>query len=422
MSARNFMKHNQPATPIYIRGCGFHSALGATSEQIQQRLVAGFSPDMRTVCGWLNDGSETVIGQVSAPLAAIDEQQYPYQNTANNRLAVSALEQIAPQIEHAIKQFGRDRIAVIIGTTTSGISDGEVALEHLAAQDQLPENFHYHQQEPANSGQFIADFFGLTGLVYTISTACSSSGRSFLSAKRLLKAGLADAVIVGGADTLCRLTLNGFHGLDSLSASRCNPFSVNRNGINIGEAAAFMLLALTPDVRTKNRYISNNNKGLPHQNIALLGAGDSSDAYHISAPHPDGNGAEVTMRNALADANLQPDDIGYINAHGTATPLNDAMEAKAIARVFGSQVAVSSTKPLTGHTLGAASAVEAAICWYILAYQLPLPLQINDGHQDPLLPITLVKQPLPLTTSAVLSNSFAFGGNNISLIFGYVND
>lgn len=415
MSARDLMKNNQPTTPVYIRGCGFHSALGATSEQIQHRLVAGFSPDMRTVSGWLNDGSETVIGQVTAPLTAIDEHQYPHQNTANNRLALSALQQIAPQIQQAIEQFGNDRIAVIIGTTTSGISDGERALAQLVEQGHLPENYHYHQQEPANTGQFIADYFGLTGLVYTISTACSSSGRSFLSAKRLLKAGLADAVIVGGADTLCRLTLNGFHGLDSLSSQRCNPFSVNRDGINIGEAAAFMLLALTP-ATTHNQLESSQPQ------IAFLGGGDSSDAYHISAPHPEGNGAEVAMRNALADAGLKPNDIGYINAHGTATPLNDAMEAKAIARVFDTGVAVSSTKPLTGHTLGAASAVEAAICWYILAYQLPLPLQINDGHQDPLLPITLVKQPLPLTTAAVLSNSFAFGGNNISLIFGYVND
>lgn len=412
------MKNNQTTTPVYIRGCGFHSALGATAEQIQHSLVQGSSPDMRTISGWLNDGSETVIGQVTAPLAAINEQQYPHQNTANNRLALSALQQITPQIQQAIAQYGAGRIAVIIGTTTSGISDGEHALEQLAAQGHLPEDYHYHQQEPANTGQFIADYFGLTGLVYTISTACSSSGRSFLSAKRLLKSGLADAVIVGGADTLCRLTLNGFHGLDALSSKRCNPFSMNRDGINIGEAAAFMLLALTPTEEDKKQQSSIKNQS----NIAFLGGGDSSDAYHISAPHPDGNGAEIAMKNALTDAGLTPNDIGYINAHGTATPLNDAMEAKAIARVFGHHVMVSSTKPLTGHTLGAASAVEAAICWYILAYQLPLPIQINDDCQDPQLPITLVKQSQPLITSAVLSNSFAFGGNNISLIFGYVND
>lgn len=412
------MKNNRTTTPIYIRGCGFHSALGAHPQDIQQRLVQGFSPDMRTVSGWLNDGSDTVVGQVSTPLAAIDEQVYPHQNTANNRLALSAITQIVPQIQQAIKQFGADRIAVIIGTTTSGISDGERALEQLAVQGHLPDDYHYHQQEPANTGQFIADYFGLTGLVYTLSTACSSSGRSFLSAKRLLKSGLADAVIVGGADTLCRLTLNGFHGLASLSSHRCNPFSINRDGINIGEAAAFMLLALTPTISKQKQSTSQQKQS----KIAFLGGGDSSDAHHISAPHPNGDGAEIAMRHALTDAGLDANDIGYINAHGTATPLNDAMEAKAIARVFGHHVAVSSTKPLTGHTLGAASAVEAAICWYILAYQLPLPLQINDGHQDPQLPITLVTQPSPLTKSAVLSNSFAFGGNNISLIFGYVND
>ncbi len=226
---------------------------------------------------------------------------------------------------------------MIVGTTTSGISDGEQALTTRKETGSYPNGYHYHQQEPINSGQFIADYYQLTGPCYTLSTACSSSGRVFLSAKRMLKAGLVDAVIVGGADSLCRLTLNGFHGLDSLSSSLCNPFSDNRNGINIGEGAAFMLLARTPD----------ESQSTPH--IALLGIGDSSDAHHISAPHPEGTGAEVAMRKALADANLTPNDIGYINAHGTATPLNDAMEAKALARVFGNHVPVSSTKPLTGH-------------------------------------------------------------------------
>ncbi|KJG06957.1 3-oxoacyl-ACP synthase [Photobacterium angustum] len=396
--------------PIYIRGCGFNSALGCSNDIIHQRLRQGMSSDMQPVQGWLNDGSDTVIGKVSSPLPTIDDNLFPHQNTDNNRLVLSALQQIEPDIHAAITQYGHDRIAVIVGTTTSGISDGEHALTTKKNTQNFPTDYHYHQQEPSNTGQFIADYYQLTGPCYTLSTACSSSGRVFLSAKRMLKAGVVDAVIVGGADTLCRLTLNGFHGLDSLSSTLCNPFSDNRNGINIGEGAAFMLLARTPDERQ------------PAPHIALLGIGDSSDAHHISAPHPEGTGAETAMRKALKDAKLTPEDIGYINAHGTATPLNDAMEAKAIARVFGNQVPVSSTKPLTGHTLGAASAVEAAICWHLLRYDLPLPTQINDGAVADDLPIQLAPADTVFTKPVMLSNSFAFGGNNISLIFGRTDD
>ncbi|MGF1700460.1 beta-ketoacyl-[acyl-carrier-protein] synthase family protein [Photobacterium makurazakiensis] len=408
-STKRFTPSIAPA-PVYIWGCGFHSALGDSHEQIHQCLADGFSPDMQAGCGWLNDDFETVIGKATGRRPALPARLKHY-DTGNNRLALSALQQIEPQIQRAIAQFGHERVAVVIGTSTSGIADGETAMiEHLH-NGQFPKPYHYSQQELANAGQFIADYFELKGPVYTISTACSSSGRVFLSARRLLSAGIVDAVIVGGADSLCRLTLNGFHGLEALSGTLCNPFSVNRKGINIGEAAAFMLLSqeTAPDIEPS----------LPA--IALLGAGDSSDAHHISAPHPEGNGAEVAMRKALESAQLSTDDIGYINAHGTATPLNDEMEAKAISRVFGLRTPVSSTKPLTGHTLGAASAVEAAICWHVLRYRLPLPHQVNDGESDAL-PITLATPGMALNNKAVLSNSFAFGGNNISLIFGYVND
>ena len=217
---------------------------------------------------------------------------------------------------------------------------------------------------------------------------------------------MVDAVIVGGVDTLCKLTLNGFHGLEALSTEHCQPFSAQRKGINIGEAAAFMLLS-------KDK--------LKQPSVALLGCGDSSDAHHISAPHPEGNGAEQAMRNALRDADLEPEQIGYVNAHGTATPLNDSMESKAISRVFPNKVPVSSTKPLTGHTLGAASAVEAAIAWHILSFDLSLPLQkCQDKAED--IDIDLVDCYQKLKSKNILSNSFAFGGNNISLIFGVVND
>ncbi|EHU9446175.1 beta-ketoacyl-[acyl-carrier-protein] synthase family protein [Vibrio vulnificus] len=388
--------------PIYIHGCGFHSALGATAEQIHHALQHNHSAQMQQAVDQLNTGTTTIVGRVSDALPELPSSLREY-DSRNNRLALSALQQIEPVIQEAIRQYGADRIAVVIGTSTSGIADGENAFEQKLSQEHFPRDYHYRKQELGNVSDFIADYFQLTGPCYAISTACSSSGRVFISAKRLLLSGMADAVIVGGADTLCRLTLNGFNGLEALSNQHCQPFSADRSGINIGEGAAFMLLSKAPS------------------EIALLGCGDSSDAHHISAPHPEGNGAEEAMKKALLDANLKPEQIGYVNAHGTATPLNDSMESKAIFRLFGSSVPVSSTKHLTGHTLGAASAVEAAIAWHILKYNLDLPQQGCQNKADDI-EVTLVEQPMKLAHKAILSNSFAFGGNNISLIFGYPHE
>lgn len=393
---------NRSVNPVYIQCCGFHSAMGNEHEQIHHVLSGDKDANMIANDEILNTGDPTVIGRVKETLPTLPEHMQRY-STRNNQLALSALLQIAPTIQQAIEQYGASRVAVVVGTSTSGISDGEEAYESLLAEGDFPEHYHYQQQEIANSSQFIADYFQLTGPCYAISTACSSSGRVFITAQRLLRSGLVDAVIVGGCDTVCRLTLNGFRGLEALSKQLCRPFSEQRDGINIGEAAAFMLL-------------SNEQS-----DIALLGAGESSDAHHISAPHPEGHGAEVAMRNALEQAGLSIDDIGYINAHGTATELNDRMESKAIQRIFGQATPVSSTKMMTGHTLGAASATEAAIAWHILKYRLSLPIQnCSDKAED--ININLIEQPTKLNGKAILSNSFAFGGNNISLIFGYSNE
>ncbi|MGF1754612.1 beta-ketoacyl-[acyl-carrier-protein] synthase family protein [Vibrio makurazakiensis] len=399
----------RPSThPVYIQACSLHSALGCPSSDIHSALQAGENSNMRVDRNLLNDGSETIVGAVTDKLPLIPTHLSHY-DTRNNQLALSALMHIEEQVKHAIEHYGNERVAVVIGTSTSGISDGELAFKALQEQGQFPDSFHYSQQELSNVSEFVSDYLGTSGPNYVISTACSSSGRVFLTAKRLLKSGLVDAVIVGGVDTLCKLTLNGFHSLEALSSTLCQPFGAHRNGINIGEAAAFMLLTLDkPPASTS-------------PTVALLGAGDSSDAHHISAPHPEGNGAEQAMRKALQDANLTPESIGYINAHGTATPLNDSMESKAIYRLFGECVPVSSTKPLTGHTLGAASAVEAALAWHILKFDLSLPLQkTQDKAED--IQIDLVNCQKKSQSKAVLSNSFAFGGNNISLIFGIVDD
>ncbi|EGU50406.1 3-oxoacyl-(acyl carrier protein) synthase I [Vibrio orientalis CIP 102891 = ATCC 33934] len=388
--------------PIFIQSCGFHSAMGSAESEIHQCLNGQQQANMVTDTRSLNTGAATVVGQVSKSLPAIPTHLSKF-NTRNNQLALSALLQIEESVQQAIEQFGHSRIAVVIGTSTSGISDGEVAYQQKIKSDEFPSDYHYRKQELGNTSEFIAQYFDLSGPCYAVSTACSSSGRVFITAQRLLRSGIVDAVIVGGVDTLCRLTLNGFHGLEALSQTLCQPFSANRNGINIGESAALMLLSNEPST------------------VALLGAGDSSDAHHISAPHPEGNGAEVAMQKALTDASLTADDIGYINAHGTATPLNDSMESKAIYRLFGSKVPVSSTKPLTGHTLGAASATEAAIAWHILKHDLELPIQHCQDKADDI-EVSLVEAPTKLAGKAILSNSFAFGGNNISLIFGYTHD
>ncbi|WP_295892257.1 beta-ketoacyl-[acyl-carrier-protein] synthase family protein [uncultured Vibrio sp.] len=397
--------------PTIIRDCGFISAMGSTDQEIKLSIMDSRHANMLQDTSTLNTQTETVVGRVATPLADIPVQFKRYQSR-NNQLALSALLKIETTVQSAIAQFGSNRIAVVIGTSTSGISDGESAYKQHLDSNQFPSDFDYTKQELGNTSEFIAQYLGTTGPCYSISTACSSSGRVFITAKRMLNAGLVDAVIVGGVDTLCQLTLNGFNGLEALSTSLCQPFSANRNGINIGESAALMLLS---HQAIENQLTPEN------KHIALLGAGDSSDAHHISAPHPDGHGAIKAMQNALDDAGLEANDIGYINAHGTATPLNDSMESKAIHHVFGENTLVSSTKPLTGHTLGAASATEAAIAWYILNYDLPLPKQgCNDKASD--IDIRLVEEECKLDKKAILSNSFAFGGNNISLIFGYTDE
>ncbi|MGF1804402.1 beta-ketoacyl-[acyl-carrier-protein] synthase family protein [Aliivibrio sifiae] len=390
--------------PVYIHACGSHSALGKEISDIHQSLSGNKKPSMIAEDGWLNDGKSTVVGKAEGSLPTIPSRLAAF-DTRNNQLVLSALQQIEPQIQKAKATYGADRIAVVVGTSTSGISDGEVALSEKLQSGAFPEDYHYRTQELGNPAEFITDYLALSGPTYAISTACSSSGRVFLSAKRLLKSGFVDAVIVGGTDSLCKLTLNGFNSLEALSNDSCLPFSPNRKGINIGEASAYMLLSA-----------EQKDSDDP---IALLGAGDSSDAHHISAPHPEGKGAIEAMEKALKDAGLEASEIGYINAHGTATPLNDAMESKAANAVFGSQTPISSTKPLTGHTLGAAGIIEASICWHILKFNLPLPAQINDGVKDSkLADINLVTNQV-LEKKAIISNSFAFGGNNISLIFGY---
>ena len=266
----------------------------------------------------------------------------------------------------------RSRFGVVLGTSTSGIDEHEKARAYRARTGEWPAGTDYRQWEIGSLSDFAALVLGVTGPAYTIATACSASAKVFASGRRLIEAGICDAVIVGGADTLAGMTVAGFSSLEAMSRGLCNPFSRNRDGINIGEGAAAFLM-----VRDETA-------------VNLLGSGECSDAYHISAPEPDGKGAHQAMRLALDDAGLRPDEVAYINLHGTGTPLNDAMEAKAVAALFGTATPCSSTKAMIGHALGAAGACEAAFLWLTLHPTFNpdqrLPPHLWDGVGDPEMP------------------------------------
>ncbi|CAI1022451.1 beta-ketoacyl-[acyl-carrier-protein] synthase family protein [Serratia proteamaculans] len=385
---------------VYFSAVGMVNALGNSLSQIAENLALGVSPGMQQQTQWLIGGEPSWFGNVQGELPAIPELLKRH-NSRNNRLLLAALAQIDTPVRAAIARYGADRVAVIMGTSTSGIHEGELALQQYQT-GQWPQGYDYQQQELGDPGLFLSAFLATRGPAYTLSTACSSSARAIISGKRLIDAGLVDAAIVGGADSLCQMPINGFNSLESLSAQRCTPFAAGRSGINIGEAAALMLLTREPAA------------------VALLGVGESSDAWHMSAPHPAGEGAERAISMALRQAGLNAGQIGYINLHGTATRLNDQVEAQVVNRLFGTETPCSSTKHLTGHTLGAAGAVEAALSWLLLTQPLPLPQQ--DFSRVPrdaeLAPIGLVCQPQPLGQRAILSNSFAFGGNNACLLLG----
>lgn len=385
---------------IYFTAVGMVNALGGSLPQIAENLARGVAPGMQRQTQWLLGGAPSWFGNVQGELPVIPEPLKRH-HSRNNRLLLAALTQIEAPVHEAIARYGAERVAVIMGTSTSGIHEGELALQRHQA-GQWPQGYDYQQQELGDPGQFLSAFLATRGPAYTLSTACSSSARAIISGKRLIDAGLVDAAIVGGADSLCQMPINGFNSLESLSAERCTPFAAGRSGINIGEAAALMLLTREPAA------------------VALLGVGESSDAWHMSAPHPEGAGAERAIDMALRQAGLSAKQIGYINLHGTATRLNDRVEAQVVNRLFGAKTPCSSTKHLTGHTLGAAGAVEAALSWLLLTQPLPLPQQ--DFSVSPcdgeLAPIGLVSRQQPLRQRAILSNSFAFGGNNACLLLG----
>lgn len=380
---------------------GIACALGTDAPTVLSRLVAGSTAGMIATDRY-SPGRTLTVGPVQAQLPSVAHAP-PQLRSRNNQLLLQALLPLRSAISEAKQRFGAGRIAVVLGTSTSGVAEAETAYLNRGKDGSFPASFDYRQMEVGNPSEFVAAELGLSGPAMTISTACSSSAKALLTGRRLLRQGLCDAAIVGGADTLSRFTVAGFGALEAVSAERCNPMSKNRKGINIGEGAALFLMTA---------------EGGP---VRLLGGGSSVDAHHVSAPDPTGNGAEDAMRAALADAKLDAAAIDYVNLHGTATPHNDAMESKAVERVFGAGVSMSSTKPLTGHALGAAGAIEAAFCWLLLGRDNAakrLPPHVYDGELDPELPVLSLVKPEQRAErlSRIMSVSFGFFGNNAALI------
>ncbi|WP_313176145.1 beta-ketoacyl-ACP synthase [Massilia sp.] len=389
---------------LYLNDCALVCALGEDRAAIKRRLLDDASSGLR-LSDACSPGRPLPLGQADAALPDLSHLPLPLRSR-NNALALAALAQIRPAVDAAVARYGAGRVGVIIGTSTSGVGATEAALAAHLDSGALPDDFHYGQQEMVSPAALLARELGATGPAYVHSSACSSSAKAMASAARLIRMGLVDAVLTGGVDTLCGFTVAGFSALESVSEVQCNPLGASRKGINLGEGAALFLMTKEPAA------------------VALCGWGESSDGHHMSAPDPQGGGARIAMSEALRRAGIEAHQVDYINLHGTATVQNDAMESRAVAELFGHEVAVSSTKPFTGHTLGAAGAVEAAFCWLAMQDDNPegkLPPHLWDGAADPALPKLNVAAPgarLGRPIRYALSNSFAFGGSNATLVFG----
>ena len=378
----------------FLSSPGIVCALGGDTAAVREAL---FAPQVGGVAttDFFSAERPLALGRVNAALPSLDGVANDLQSR-NNALLLAAMNQLP--LRELVAKHGAHRIGVILGTSTSGIGESELAIDTYVKTGVLPADYTYLKQELGSPARFVATQLGIKGPTAVISTACSSSAKALASAARWLEAGLVDAVIAGGADSLCRFTIAGFSALESVSDGRCNPMSKNRNGINIGEAAAL--------------FIVTRDEGA----VRLAGWGETSDAHHLSAPEPQGKGAISAMQQALQRAQLNA--VDYVNLHGTATPLNDSMESIAVSTVLGLNVPSSSTKPLTGHTLGAAGALEAAISYLTITDAgHRLPPHWFDGQRDDAIPqIRLVAPKETADVRTVLSNSFAFGGSNAALV------
>lgn len=390
---------------VWIRHYTAASALGLGREATRAALEAGRSA--LAPCRFESAQLSTWVGEVADVDAVRLPAAHAAYNCRNNRLAQLGLSQdgFAELARKRIAHWGGARVGVFMGTSTSGVLETEIAYRQRdALTGALPQGFDYRRAHNAFAlTDYVRRVLGATGPAVTICTACSSSAKVFAAAARMLAADLIDAAIVGGVDSLCLTTLYGFHSLQLTAPGPCRPFDRRREGLSISEAAAFAWL---------ERPSSDTADG----DVLLLGAGESSDAYHMSSPHPEGAGARRAMQAALEAAHLQACDIDYVNLHGTGTPSNDAAEARAVHALFGSRIPCSSTKGASGHALGAAGALEAVICALALQTDL-MPGGLNTREPDTSLQVDYLTSNRRAPLARVLSNSFGFGGVNCSLLF-----
>lgn len=353
---------------MILTRCWTASALGVGNEETLANYTRRVAPGMAEITGDI-PSRPIFFGSVPGALPEIAEPEW---NMRTNRLLKLAAEQLS-DLKDAIARVGADRVGIVLGASNTGIDEAENFVDAWLDSGEKPAALDFSMIELGTPARYLKTLLGVEGPAYTVSTACSSATKAFAAAARLLEKGICDLVITGGVDGRCRFAMNGFHALGALSQGKCRPLADDRDGINLGEAVALFTLEREGD------------------GVKLLSVGESSDAYHATAPDPEGTGAEAAMRAALAAAKLAPEVVDYLNLHGTGTQANDAMEMKAVSRVFPVRPKlVESTKDLTGHCLGAAGAVEAALCW----------LLIRVGR-----------------ASVALSNSFAFGGSNASALF-----
>lgn len=398
--------------PLALRAWSATTALGRGVRAQQSALLERRSGLRRNDFGPLNaDGvplpcwTGRVAGLEDAPLPT----EFAHWECRNNRLAWLALQQdgMLDAVGDAIDRHGATRVAVVLGTSTSSIGAGEEAYRNLQPDADGTPAFPPALARPIvhtvhSLGDFVQHATGVRGPCITVATACSSSAKVFAQAARLIQAGVVDAALVGGVDTLCGSVLYGFNALQLVSPDPCRPFDADRDGLSLGEAGGFALL----------ERVSADTDAL-----RLLGYGESSDAHHMSSPHPEGLGALQAMNDAMARAGIAPADVGYLNLHGTATPANDRIEAAAVASLFPPQLHASSTKGWTGHTLGAAGIVEAVVSLLALQHGT-LPGTLNSTTPDPACGPQIRFDNATAPIRVVMTNSFGFGGNNASLVFG----
>lgn len=380
---------------VYVNQLTLTSAMGAGLSGMRRALSENRSgltpsswPDCDVPCFL---GVVDVPGNVEVPASA---------QSRNNRLAEYALQQdgFSGHVAEAVRRHGSERVGLVMGTSTASIDRTEEAYRSLSENDHFSEPYIQPViHSPHAPGNYVAERLGLDGPCMTVSAACASSAKVFASAQRWLAQGLVDAVVVGGVDSLCLSVIYGFHSLQLVSPDPCQPFAPDRKGISLGEAAGFALLSNEPG------------------EIVLLAAGESCDAYHMSSAHPDGLGAKLCMRRALQAAGLDFSEIDYVNLHGTGTRANDETEGKVCLELAAENTLFSATKGWTGHALGAAGIVESVLSINAILTGV-IPGTMNTKHCEPGLPLLL--DSTTADVSRVLSNSFGFGGNNCSLIFG----